>query len=95
MNEQPDQTTEAPSEDEKLDLRGVIVIETREGEELSFEVVGLVDDDQGNSYAVCYCEPADEFIVTSSNGELLEDEELAQEILDDFFVLAEESAEEA
>jgi hypothetical protein len=40
---------------------------------------------------VCYCESADEFVVTDENGKLLEDESLAQEILDDFFVLAEES----
>jgi hypothetical protein len=30
--------------------------------------------------------------VTDQVGDLLEDEDLAQEILDDFFVLAEESA---
>jgi hypothetical protein len=32
--------------------------------------------------------------VTDENGKLLENDELAQEILDDFFVLAEESAPE-
>jgi hypothetical protein len=32
--------------------------------------------------------------VTDENGKLLEDDALAQEILDDFFVLAEESAPE-
>jgi hypothetical protein len=32
--------------------------------------------------------------VTDANGKLLEDDALAQEILDDFFVLAEESAPE-
>ncbi len=31
-------------------------------------------------------------MVTDQFGELLDDEDLAQEILDDFFVLAEESA---
>ncbi|MBV8581071.1 MAG: hypothetical protein JO103_02315 [Candidatus Eremiobacteraeota bacterium] len=63
-----------------------------DGSELRFEVVGLVEDDEGNSYAVCYNEAADEFVVTDQFGDLLDDEDLAQEILDDFFVLADESA---
>jgi hypothetical protein len=58
---------------------------------LQFEVVGLVEDDEGHAYAVCYNEDADEFVVTDALGKLLEDTDLAQEILDDFFVLAEES----
>jgi hypothetical protein len=62
-----------------------------DGTELRFEVVGLVEDDEGNAYAVCYNEGRDEFVVTDQFGDLLEDDDLAQEILDDFFVLAEES----
>jgi hypothetical protein len=42
---------------------------------------------------VCYSEKADEFVVTDDAGNLLSNDELAQEILDDFFVLAEESGE--
>lgn len=63
-----------------------------DGTALRFEVVGLVEDDEGNAYAVCYNDQNDEFVVTDQVGDLLEDEDLAQEILDDFFVLAEESA---
>ncbi|HEV2741485.1 MAG TPA: hypothetical protein VIW69_12885 [Candidatus Elarobacter sp.] len=63
-----------------------------DGTALRFEVVGLVEDDEGNAYAVCYNDVNDEFVVTDQVGDLLEDEDLAQEILDDFFVLAEESA---
>jgi hypothetical protein len=44
---------------------------------------------------VCYSEKSDEFVVTDDAGNLLDDDELAQEILDDFFVLAEESAPDA
>ena len=55
-------------------------------------MVGLVEDDEKNAYAVCYSESADEFVVTDDAGTLLEDDDLAQEILDDFFVLAEEAA---
>ena len=42
---------------------------------------------------MCYSEKADEFVVTDESGNLLSNDELAQEILDDFFVLAEESGE--
>lgn len=62
-----------------------------DGTALRFEVVGLVEDDESNAYAVCYNDESDEFVVTDAVGELLDDEDLAQEILDDFFVLAEES----
>jgi hypothetical protein len=73
----------------------VLVIETTDGKQLEFEVVGLVEDDEDNAYAVCYSEAADEFVVTDAVGTLLDDDELAQEILDDFFVLADESSPEA
>lgn len=69
----------------------MLELRTEDGSELRFEVVGLVEDDENNAYAVCYNEAGDEFVVTDKFGDLLEDEELAQEILDDFFVLAEES----
>lgn len=54
--------------------------------------MGLVEDDEKNAYAVCYSEKADEFVVTDDAGTLLDDDDLAQEILDDFLILAEESA---
>lgn len=78
----------------KLELRDVLVIQTTDDKQLEFEVVGLVEDDEKNTFAVCYCEKDDEFVVTNATGELLSDDDLAQEILDDFFVLAEESAPE-
>ena len=75
-----------------LELKDVLVIKTTgEDKELEFEVVGLVEDEEHNAFAVLYCEPQDEFVVTDAQGSLLTDEALAQEILDDFFVLAEES----
>jgi hypothetical protein len=72
----------------------VLELHMQDGTALRFEVVGLVEDDEGNAYAVCYNDGSDEFVVTDQFGELLDDEELAQEILDDFFVLAEESGPE-
>lgn len=77
-----------------LELRDVLVIQTNDDKQLEFEVVGLVEDEENNQYAVLYCEQEDEFVVSDAKGTLLEDEQLAQEILDDFFVLAEESGGE-
>lgn len=77
-----------------LELRDVLVIQTKDERQLEFEVVGLVEDEDENAYAVLFCEKDDEFVVTDAHGNLLGDDELAQEILDDFFVLAEESGEE-
>jgi len=75
----------------EIELRDVLVIETTDGRKLEFEVVGLVEDDEHNSFAIAYSEAEDEFVVTDVTGELLSDTELAQEILDDFRALAEES----
>jgi hypothetical protein len=85
---------ETAADDGLLELRDVLVIETTDGKQLEFEVVGLVEDDENNAFAVCYSEKADEFVVTDAAGTLLDDDELAQEILDDFFVLADESSPE-
>jgi hypothetical protein len=85
----------AAAEDGVLELRDVLVIETTDGKQLEFEVVGLVEDDENHAFAVCYSEKADEFVVTDAVGTLLDDDELAQEILDDFFVLADESSPES
>ncbi len=68
------------------------MIETTDGKKFEFEVVGLVEDEDNQAFAVAYSEKADEFVVTDENGILLDNDELAQEILDEFFVLAEESA---
>lgn len=76
-----------------LELRDVLVIQTTDEKQLEFEVVGLVEDDENHQYAVLYCEQEDEFVVSDAKGDLLDDDTLAQEILDDFFVLAEESGD--
>ena len=77
----------------ELELRDVLVVELNSGHKADFEVVGLVQDEDDNNYAVAYCEKEDEFIVTTAYGDLLKDDALAQEILDDFFVLAEQHGE--
>jgi len=78
--------------DGPLELNELLIIETNDGRRLEFKVVGLVEDDEQNAYAVAYNDKGDEFVVTDESGTLLENEELAQEILDDFFVMADEEA---
>ena len=87
----------------RVELQDRIVLETRSmataagagPEQYEFEVVGIVEDAQSAAqYAVCYSERADEFIVTSETGELLEDDKLAQEILGDFLDQATDTEED-
>ncbi|MBV8490217.1 MAG: hypothetical protein JO199_06770 [Candidatus Eremiobacteraeota bacterium] len=93
----PSQNGDSPSG--PLELSEVLYIETKDGAELPFEVVGILEDpDDGQSYAVLMHEAHDdeegEFIVTDLQGNLVEDEELAQEILDEFLVFAEEAGDD-
>jgi hypothetical protein len=74
-----------------LELSDTLTIETNEGTVLPFEVVGILADSEGGvSYAVLHHheEEEDEFIVTDLDGNLVEDEALAQQILDDFLDFA-------
>lgn len=87
-------STNGEGQPQPLELRDVLIIQTTDDKQLEFEVVGLVEDEENHAYAVLYCEQEDEFVVTDAKGNLLDDDELAQEILDDFFVLAEESGGE-
>lgn len=78
-----------------VELQDVLVIETTDGKKNEYEIVALIESDDGDeNYAVAYSKAADEFIVTDARGDLLQDDALAQEILDDFIVFAEESAAE-
>lgn len=89
----PSTNGESP-EQSKLELRDILVIQTQDEKQMEFEVVGMVEDEEAKTYAVCYCEKEDEFVVTDDIGKLLDNDDLAQEILDDFFLLAEEAAPE-
>jgi hypothetical protein len=78
-----------------LELSDVLSVEMHDGAALSFEVVGILEDpENGASYAVLHHEAADdeedEFIVTDLDGKLLEEDALAQEILDDFLAFADD-----
>lgn len=78
-----------------LEVSEVLYIETADGASLAFQVVGILEDPQERrSYAVLLHEPdegEDQFIVTDLAGNLLENDRLAQEILDDFMTYAQES----
>jgi len=97
----PTENGETTEKTGPLQLGETLYIATKDGEELPFEVVGILEDPESeSSYAVLLHEPQTdgeerdgEFIVTDLAGNLIDDEELAQEILDDFLIFAEESGE--
>jgi hypothetical protein len=89
----------------KVGLGELRLVEAMEGKEYEYEAVGLVEDEEHHNFAVWYSKQVDDelgdelasnlaFFVTDDEGTPLADDALAQEILDDFFVLAEESASE-
>jgi hypothetical protein len=83
----------------RVELEDTIVVSSRVGEaqdaplrELEFEVVALIGEDEAEpKYAVCYCETADEFLVADIFGKLIEDEALAQEVLNGFLEHADDA----
>jgi uncharacterized protein YrzB (UPF0473 family) len=82
-----------------LELSEILSVRTKDGTEMDFEVVGILEDpEDATSYAVLMHEGEDEeeseFIVTDLEGNLIDDEELAQEILDEFLVFAEEAGDD-
>jgi hypothetical protein len=87
---------ESGQRDAPLELSDVLQIETNDGASLAFEVVGILEDPtESATYAVLHHESEaggedDQFIVTDLRGNLLDNETLAQEILDDFLAFAEE-----
>ncbi|HEY6327342.1 MAG TPA: hypothetical protein VIW73_12600 [Candidatus Cybelea sp.] len=81
-----------------MELSDVLHVKTSDGAAYDFEVVGIVEDpDAAASYAVLWHEGTGngegQFIVTDSAGNILEDEELAQHVLDEFLDYAEEENE--
>ncbi|MGR4064361.1 MAG: hypothetical protein ACLQPV_02825 [Vulcanimicrobiaceae bacterium] len=92
-----------------LELGEKLFIQVPDGDKLEYEVVGVLDDEEGGeSYAVLMNEGEakpdaagtsdDEddrsFVVTDLQGNIIESDDLAQEILDDFILFQEEAAEE-
>ncbi|MBV8198009.1 MAG: hypothetical protein JO263_07735 [Candidatus Eremiobacteraeota bacterium] len=80
-----------------MELNDILRFEDDNGRTLEFQVVGILEDSEdGSAYAVLVHEATDDsdgqFIVTDRDGNLIEEDELVQEILDEFFDFAEESA---
>ena len=78
-----------------MELSEVLHIRTSDGASYDFEVVGILEDPETQaSYAVLWHEaPGNgegQFIVTDGAGTILEDEDLAQRVLDEFLEFAEE-----
>lgn len=98
-----DANGEAPSG--PLELSEILYIETKDGQQLPFEVVGILEDPESQiSYAVLVHEAHPEggepdedgeFIVTDLEGNVIQDQALAEEILDEFLLFAEEAGEDA
>jgi hypothetical protein len=83
-----------------MELSEVLHVTTSDGASYEFEVVGILEDpDAEASYAVLWHEGQGngegQFIVTDGAGNILEDEELAQRVLDEFLDFAEEEHGEA
>lgn len=83
-----------------LELNETLTIETNAGARLRFEVVGILEDSENDASYAVLCHSAqegeeDEFIVTDLEGNLIDDEELAQAILDDFLAFSDEEDDRA
>ena len=104
MTSNDDGSHETAQERGALELRETLFIKTKDGTELPFEVVGVLEDpERSTSYAVLMHEDEDtdnddddsqEFIVTDMDGNLIEDDALAQDVLDDFLAFAEEAGDD-
>lgn len=92
-----DSNGEAPGA--PLDLREVLEFQMEDGSVQAFEVKAILEDtESGQSYAILERDDSGgdegEVIVTDLQGNLLEDETLAQEILEEFLVFNEEAADD-
>lgn len=96
-------TTSNGDHDERnnpLELSETLTIETSDGKQLDFEVVGILEDSENDtSYAVLRHEAPeaeeDQFIVTDLQGSLIDDDEFAQTILNEFLAFAQDEDDRA
>ncbi|MBV8372724.1 MAG: hypothetical protein JOY69_05645 [Candidatus Eremiobacteraeota bacterium] len=82
-----------------LEVGEVLQLQMEDGSTLEFEVRAILEDSENQaSYAILErdVESADEgeVIVTDLHGNLVEDEDLAQEVLDNYLIFAEEAGDE-
>jgi len=71
-----------------LELHCVVVMEDEDGNRLDFEVVGIVEEEINGTceptYAVCYNEDDETFLVTDIHGNPIEEEEIIDLIMEDY-----------
>jgi hypothetical protein len=82
-----------------LEVGEVLQLQMEDGSTLEFEVRAILEDSESDaSYAVLERDPNGgdeaEVIVTDLEGNLIEDDELAQEVLDNYLIFAEEASDE-
>ncbi len=82
-----------------LEVGEVLQLQMEDGSTLEFEVRAILEDSESDaSYAVLERdadgEDDAEVIVTDLEGNLVEDDELAQEVLDNYLIFAEEAGDE-
>jgi hypothetical protein len=82
-----------------LEVGEVLQLQMEDGSTLEFEVRAILEDSESEaSYAVLEREldsdEEGEVIVTDLDGNLIEDDELAQEVLDNYLIFAEEAGDE-
>jgi|SRR5580704_7377146 hypothetical protein len=82
-----------------LEVGEVLQLQMEDGSTLEFEVRAILEDSESEaSYAVLEREldsdEEGEVIVTDLDGNLVEDDELAQEVLDNYLIFAEEAGDE-
>ncbi len=82
-----------------LEVGEVLQLQMEDGSTLEFEVRAILEDSESDaSYAVLERDAGGEddaeVIVTDLEGNLVEDDELAQEVLDNYLIFAEEAGDE-
>ena len=82
-----------------LDVGDVLAVQVDDGSTLEFEVRAILQDSETDaSYAILERDLSEgdegEVIVTDIDGNLVEDEELAQDVLDNYLIFAEEAVDD-
>ncbi len=86
-----------------LEVGELLQLQMEDGSTLEFEVRAILEDSENEaSYAVLERDPGvedgdeaeAEVIVTDLDGNLIDDDELAQEVLDNYLIFAEEAGDE-
>jgi hypothetical protein len=93
----PSSNGQAPSG--PLQVGELLQLQMEDGSTLEFEVRAILEDSENDAtYAVLERDvdgDEGEIIVTDLDGNLIEDDELAQEVLDNYLIFAEEAGDES